>query len=263
MFKHWWKRSYREDKPAETETSGGGGGGTPASDDSKPAGGEPKPEETPKPAEEEAGKELARLKEENEKLTKRWEKASQLIEHDDVTGEIKVKMPRIENLTPEKTPEEIEQEQHDRQIAEQSAQLADSARRTEETIIEKFKSSDPLFAKNFASARDKMSRLPMQNRADPSVWERAYTMAKGENAAEYEKWVRSDERNKTLDEVSKGRGATLPSGRPGETSTPSKTDISKVVLTPEQRDACASMIKHGLLKSEEEYKENLIFLGEV
>ena len=263
-FQELWHRKYL----VESASGEAGGGAAGASSNGKsesealPAGKEEKTEEEKAPViPEETQKELDRLK-------KVEQAAASHLEVDPVSGEYKPKKSAEAAVPPPMpTPEQLEQARLSNEITGRTVQLIEQNRKAEEKTIEKYKAKDPLFSVNIIKAREKIEKLdPTMRTAE--VWDRAYSMAMGETNAsgDYEKhWIKVGREQALKEFVDAGSGS-LPQGTGGAQGGKAeggKPDISKVVLSREQRDAAAKLIQGGFLTSLDEYKENLVLLGEV
>lgn len=254
-----WKLGYFEGEPDPKNDAGGAGGGgggaPPVLEDTAVAA---KAAEV-KAAEEVRNAEFERLKSENEKLAKFKESASQHVTYDEETGSTYV---REKEKPP--TQEDLDRIQLSGEVTDKAVQIMEMNRQAEQKIINRYKAEDPLFAVTFQKAREKIEKLHPSQRTE-LVWERAMSMAKGESVTDYSKYYEEQGRKKAFDEISRAGGATLPSGSGGgggnvETG---KVDVSKVVLSKDQIRAANQMIAHGMLKNMDEYKENLVYLGNV
>jgi len=256
-----WKRAFLEGAPAEAAAGGGGGGGAGGENhDEAAGGGAPAPEAGAggAPAEDYKAK-FEAAQAEAEKLRAFRDKSSQFVEFDETTGDVRPKA--ISPAPAGPTEAELEAAQQTEAIANRAAQINEQTRKAEQSVIDKFK-TDPLFSINFQKAREAIDRLPVSQRS-AKVWERAYNMARGESVNDLEKHIRSDERRKVMEEFERQDGVSLPSGGGDGTDGKREVDLGKIRLDPSQRRACAQMIEHGLIKDENEYKRNLVELGQV
>lgn len=219
--------------------AGAGGGGAPAI-----------PEETQKELDRLKGVERA---------------ASAHLEVDPTTGEWRPRAAAAPAKMP--TEDEIREAQLTNNIAERSAQLIEQNRDAETKTIDKFKAKDVLFSQNILKAREKIMGLPAAQRT-PVVWERAYRMAMGETmeTGAYEKHFKAAGKQEAVEEFNRIQDGVIPSGAGaghGGRGKDGKIDVSKITLSREQKDAAGKLIQGGFLNSYDEYKENLVLLGEV
>ena len=250
-FIHFWKSSFLDEAAGGAGGSGAGGGA---------ASGE-------KGGEEKAGGEKGGEKKEEapqidaaefKRLQDFESKAKDHVEVDE-SGNYR---PKAAAPAPEPLPKQDEPFTP-QQIAGHTVQLIEANNAAKAAVIEKFKASDPLFAKNMIKAEEKISKFVPIEQRNATVWERAYNQAMGETAAsgEYEKHYVAIGRQQATEEFEKAGGMSLPAGS-GATGAGSKEkpDLSKVTLSREQRDAAQKLINGGFLKSMDEYKENLLML---
>lgn len=246
----FWRFTFCEEPAKPEGGSGGGAGGAPED----PPGKEPAGKEPEAPAID--PKEYERLK--------GFE--SRAKEHLDVdeSGNIKPKVVAAPIIEPTPTPAELDQQRLTSEVAGQTVRLIEANNQAKTQTIEKFKATDPLFSKNFVKAEEKISKLPIEQRTGP-VWIRAYHMAQGETAAEgaYEKHYKEIGKQEALAEMEQAGTITLPVGSgAGGAGGKEKLDISKITLSREQRDAATKLIQGHFITSYDEYKENLLLLGD-
>ena len=232
------------------DAAGGGAGGDGGASGAGGSGGAPAiPEETQK--------ELDRLK-------KFEQGAAAHVETDPATGEVRARKVAATFERPAPTAAELAEMSKQNQIAENAANLIEQNRNAEQKTIEKYKAKDPMFAKNFTKAREKIMGLPAAQRTE-QVWEKAYAMSAGETAisGDLEKHWREEGKKEALIEFQRNNDITLPGGNGAGAggSKSGKIDVSKITLTSEERDAAVKLIQGGFLNSLDEYKENMVREG--
>ncbi len=232
----------------------GGGGGTGTDEAAKAA------KEAEAAQREQDKQELDRLRGENVRLAKFREVAGSHVDYNEETGAVILK-----NISTPKAPttEELDRIQLSSEVADNAVRVMDMNRQAEQVIINKYKAQDPLFAKSFQKAREKVNGVPPAQRTE-KLWDRAMALARGEMQEEYNKYNQEIGEKRAMEKLTRGGSAALPQGGGtggGGNDTNQKFDPTKVTLTREQYRAAEKMVDAGLLLSIDDYKKSAVELG--
>ena len=193
----------------------------------------------------------------------RYQQLMSQVEVDPATGEVKAKeLPgkRRKNNDDEDENAQVTIAASDRAVAIQEMNGV-----LEGQILQAH-AGEKLFEKIHLEMKRIIATVPASQR-NKDVYEKAWTMARGHVVAspDYEKMIREDERKKYGEELRKQKSGSIPAGGSSGGSSGAgnggEVDFDSIVLTPQQEAACAQQIRHGLVKSPKEYKENMIYLG--
>lgn len=259
MFGVPYKSRYLDEVVTGKEEGGGGGGGGGPTEAEKAAAAQKVADDAKVQAQADKDAELERLRGENAKLTKFRAASAEHVEYDEETGEVRVKeKPKYKAPTQE----ELDRAQLSGEVTDQAVQIMEMNRLAEQVTINKYKAKDPLFAQVLQKAREKVNGVPPAQRTE-KLWDRAYSLARGEMNEDYAKYHEEQGRRKAIDEMGRSGGAALPSGGSSGKGADAdgKIDYTKVVLSREQLAAANKMIDQGLLENLDQYKDNAVRLG--